>query len=90
MCKEVKCNTVVFRHCFSYKIMMYSYRAALIVALLVDLLGAGSQAQTEDEARTWVASYNYQAEIVWFQAVDAEWEYNTNLTDYNLESTVGA
>jgi len=61
---------------------------SLIAVVLVAFMSVGTRAQTEDDAIAWAATYNNQAEIVWFQAVDAEWEYNTNLTDYNLERTV--
>lgn len=59
------------------------------IVLLVGLVTGGCQAQTEEErARTWLKSYNNQAQIVWSMSVEADWEYNTNLTDYNLEKSV--
>jgi peptidyl-dipeptidase A len=70
---------------------MWSRRTVLAVAVAVALIAVGCWAQTEEEqARTWATIYNGQAETVWFQSVDADWEYNTNLTDYNLERALEA
>jgi peptidyl-dipeptidase A len=70
---------------------MNSRPTAIIVAVVVGLLAVGCHAQSEeDQARAWANAYNNQAQIVWFQSVDAEWEYNTNLTDDNLEKSLAA
>jgi len=44
------------------------------------------QAQgTEEEAAQWVYLYNQQAEIVYYKSIEADWDYNTNLTDHNMD-----
>ena len=43
----------------------------------------------ENIAIAWLNdTYNPQAEIVYFDAVDASWDYNTNITDYNEQRMV--
>ena len=42
----------------------------------------------EVEAKKWLKGYNTDAEKVIYENVEAAWNYNTNLTDYNLNISV--
>lgn len=48
---------------------------------------AGSVAgqSTEKEALAFQKKYNKEAQVVWSETAAADWNYNTNLTDYNLQ-----
>ena len=60
-------------------------RVCVLVAFLA--LGVHGQGSEEDAAR-WANVYNIQAEILWYESTEADWTYNTNLTDYNMEKSV--
>jgi len=64
--------------------------AVAVVALLTTLSVVSSGQYSEQEALAWSEQYNHQAEIVWYQSVEADWTYNTNLTDYNLQQSLAA
>jgi peptidyl-dipeptidase A len=59
-----------------------------LVVLLVASAVGGCRGQTEDDAKAWVAQYNIDAEVVWYDAVEADWTYNTNLTEYNMNKSL--
>lgn len=42
----------------------------------------------EDQAREWLQVYNTDAQVQYPLSIEAEWNYNTNLTDENLDKTV--
>jgi len=54
-----------------------------IVLLCLAVLARG-QSGTEEQAAQWALVYNTQAEFIWSLAIEAEWTYNTNLTDHNM------
>ena len=60
--------------------------------ILVVLLGLFSvcraQGGSEQDAKDWSEAYNAQAQKVWFDNVEASWNYNTNLTDHNQAESV--
>lgn len=63
----------------------------VIVILLVCLIftpGVVPQGGDEDAAREWAEQYNVDASVMRFASVDASWNYNTNLTDHNLQISV--
>ena len=58
------------------------------IAFLVLVLCSFAQGQTEEEARQWAEEYNAEAQVVWYDAQQATWIYNTNLTDFNQDESV--
>ncbi len=61
--------------------------------LCVLALWAGSgwvaaQSTDEEDALEWLAQYNEESQVVLFEYVSASWDYNTNLTDENLQAEV--
>ncbi len=58
--------------------------------ILISLLCVGVRAQEgEEEAREWLAQYNQEVVPIYFANVDASWIYNTNITEHNLNKSVG-
>ena len=55
---------------------------------LTALTHAQVEPDNEEQARAWLEIYNEDAQTEYPKAVEAEWNYNTNLTDENLEITV--
>ena len=49
-----------------------------------------SQPPDEVVAQLWLNQYNADAEVVYYAAVEADWIYNTNLTDYNMGNSVSS
>ena len=64
--------------------------AVYILVLLGCLRAVASQGGTEEEAQEWADEYNVQAMVENFNYVEASWNYNTNMTDHNLDISVGA
>jgi peptidyl-dipeptidase A len=63
----------------------------ILVCVLVAFLALGVHGQgSEEEAERWANVYNIQAELLWSESTEADWTYNTNLTDYNMEKSVEA
>uniref|UniRef100_A0A7N5K0K8 Angiotensin-converting enzyme n=1 Tax=Ailuropoda melanoleuca TaxID=9646 RepID=A0A7N5K0K8_AILME len=44
-----------------------------------------AQSTTEDLAETFLEKFNYEAEDLYYQSSLASWNYNTNITDENIE-----
>ena len=61
-----------------------------VAALCATAAHAQIDPDDEDEAREWLVVYNAEAQLQFSAAVDAEWTYNTNITDENLQATVSA
>ena len=61
-----------------------------VAALCATAAHAQIDPDDEDEAREWLVVYNAEAQLQFSAAVDAEWTYNTNITDDNLQATVSA
>jgi len=61
-------------------------RGCLLLVCLA--FGAYGQDLSEQEAVIWASVYNLQAEIVWSMSVEADWNYNTDLTDENMNIAV--
>ena len=59
-----------------------------VAALCATAAHAQIDPDDEDEAREWLVVYNAEAQLQFSAAVDAEWTYNTNITDDNLQATV--
>lgn len=47
-----------------------------------------AQSTTEDLAETFLEKFNYEAEDLYYQSSLASWNYNTNITDENIEKMV--
>ena len=47
-----------------------------------------AQITDEEVALVWLEQYNEESEVVLFNYVDGSWNYNTNLTDENLQAEV--
>ncbi|KAM4691938.1 angiotensin-converting enzyme-like [Rhinophrynus dorsalis] len=72
-------------------------RAVLLGLLLVGNAFAldsaylpGSYSKDETGAQQFASDYNSTAEIILFKSVQASWDYNTNLTDYNSQQQIKA
>ena len=84
---------LVFESGIDFEIFyQYKPRYCGISFILTRLSVALSRAQVnpddEDEARAWLETYNANAQVEYPISVEAEWNYNTNLTDENLDATV--
>merc|ERR1712226_215972 len=56
----------------------------VMVVAVMGLCEAKSRgAMSEEAARDWVRQYNLEAQTQRYSSVMADWNYNTNLTDYN-------
>ncbi|XP_053555757.1 angiotensin-converting enzyme [Bombina bombina] len=53
-------------------------------------LSPGNYTKDEAGAHLFAAAYNSSAEIVIAKSVEASWEYNTNLTEYNSHKQINA
>ena len=51
---------------------------------------AAAQTPTEEEARTFLENLNTEAEEWFYQNSLASWNYNTNITDENVQKMVSA
>ena len=60
----------------------------LFVLLCLCLWRISAQITDEEVALVWLEQYNQESEVVLFNYVDASWNYNTNLTDENLQAEV--
>ncbi|ESO05113.1 hypothetical protein HELRODRAFT_111546 [Helobdella robusta] len=64
-------------------------RSILTVGLILFFVAESAIIQiSEAEAKKWLNKYNVDAEKYFFEATEADWNYNTNLTDYNLAISV--
>ena len=61
----------------------------VMVVAVMGLCEAKSRgAMSEEAARDWVRQYNLEAQTQRYSSVMADWNYNTNLTDYNQRRSV--
>ena len=60
----------------------------LFVLLCLCVWRISAQITDEEVAIVWLEQFNEESEVVWFNYVDASWNYNTNLTDENLQAEV--
>ena len=60
------------------------------LALGLLLFGVVSQSDDEDAARLWADQYNQEAQVVYYEYMEAEWTYNTNITDHNSQKAVSS
>ena len=42
----------------------------------------------EEQAQRWLVHHNAEAQIEYYKALNAAWNYNTDLTDENLNASV--
>ena len=77
---------LVFESGIDFEIF-YQYKP-IFTRLSVALSRAQVNPDDEDEARAWLETYNANAQVEYPISVEAEWNYNTNLTDENLDATV--
>nr|Q6Q4G4.1 RecName: Full=Angiotensin-converting enzyme; AltName: Full=Dipeptidyl carboxypeptidase I; AltName: Full=Kininase II; AltName: Full=TtACE; Flags: Precursor [Theromyzon tessulatum]AAS57725.1 angiotensin-converting enzyme [Theromyzon tessulatum] len=62
----------------------FSYLNLLFGAGLFSVLESATILNTESDAKKWLTTYNDEAGKYIYDATEAEWNYNTNLTDHNL------
>jgi peptidyl-dipeptidase A len=65
-------------------------RAGIVLFAVLLSPGVTKAQNSEQDALVWEQQYNSQAQIVYYQSVEADWTYNTNLTDYNLQKSLEA
>lgn len=51
---------------------------------------AAAQTPTEEQARIFLEKFNTEAEELYHQSSLASWNYNTNITDENVQKMVSA
>ena len=51
-------------------------------------VGHGELITDVDEARRWLDEYNTRAEQEYYKVIQANWDYNTNITDHNQQKSV--
>lgn len=65
-----------------------THRPLAVALLLLATSASVCRGQTEADAVLWEQQYNADAEVVWYEYVEADWTYNTNLTDYNMNQSL--
>ena len=53
-------------------------------------LGVRDDADNEEAGKIWLQRYNELSSVVLCESVVSDWNYNTNLTDYNHDVSVSA
>lgn len=41
----------------------------------------------DDQVLQWLKEFRHNASVLYYEAITANWNYNTNLTDYNQQVT---
>ena len=58
--------------------------------LLLSLAVTAAQSTTEEQAKTFLEKFNHEAEDLSYQSSLASWNYNTNITDENVQKMVSS
>lgn len=66
--------------------MVHRLRSLMLAAMALVAVCRGQNLA----ARVWLNQYNIDAEGVYYAYSEADWTYNTNLTDYNMGNSVSA